>query len=224
MTKLENPGLPVVYGAPYSVYVRIVRLTQEEKSVEYELQDVDIFAESRSDNTITLRHPFLKIPTFAHNDFDLYETAAITRYIDETFPESPLTPDNITNRARMNQIISILDNYAYPSWVWGLYVELVSNPEEKLPTDKNRLDKAIDESARCLKAITDLRIDNGPYLMGSTFTLADIYAIPMYAYLTITDMGRDMVDQTWWSGWWETVQSRESVIKTQFPRENRNHQ
>ena len=34
-----------VYGAPYSVYVRIVRLALEEKGVAYRLEEVDIFAD-----------------------------------------------------------------------------------------------------------------------------------------------------------------------------------
>jgi hypothetical protein len=35
---------PIVFGAPYSVYVRTVRLALEEKTVQYELVPVDIFA------------------------------------------------------------------------------------------------------------------------------------------------------------------------------------
>ncbi len=35
---------PVVFGAPYSVYVRAVRLALEEKGIDYELVPVDVFA------------------------------------------------------------------------------------------------------------------------------------------------------------------------------------
>jgi len=35
---------PTVFGAPYSVYVRSVRLTLEEKAIDYDLVPVDIFA------------------------------------------------------------------------------------------------------------------------------------------------------------------------------------
>jgi glutathione S-transferase len=35
---------PIVFGAPYSVYVRAARLALEEKGVPYELVPVDIFA------------------------------------------------------------------------------------------------------------------------------------------------------------------------------------
>ena len=37
-------GKPIVYGADYSVYVRIVRLALAEKGIDYELVPVDVFA------------------------------------------------------------------------------------------------------------------------------------------------------------------------------------
>jgi len=210
---------PVVYGASYSVYVRIVRMALEEKSVDYVLHDVDIFSTDELPENFATRHPFHRIPTFEHDTFALYETSAITRYVDERFPTPPLIPPNIKCRARMNQIISILDNYAYSAWVWGLFVELVNNPEDNLPTDMKTVEAAIDESRNCLQAISDLRTDDSPYLAGSLFTLADIYAIPMYVYLIMTDAGREMTECDKWRQWWELVKSRDSVTKTRFPRE-----
>jgi glutathione S-transferase len=37
-------GRPKVYGAPYSTYVRTVRLTLEEKGIPYDLVEVGVFA------------------------------------------------------------------------------------------------------------------------------------------------------------------------------------
>jgi len=36
---------PVVYGAAYSAYVRIVRLALHEKGVDYDLEEIDSFAQ-----------------------------------------------------------------------------------------------------------------------------------------------------------------------------------
>src|SRR5215470_13865149 len=41
---MDTGERPIVYGAPYSVYVRAVRLTLEEKRVAYDLVPVDVFA------------------------------------------------------------------------------------------------------------------------------------------------------------------------------------
>jgi Glutathione S-transferase, N-terminal domain len=76
---------PIVFGAPYSVYVRAVRLALEEKGVAYELVPVDIFAVDGPPSEHLTRHPFGKIPAFEHTGFCLYEAGAITRYIDEAF-------------------------------------------------------------------------------------------------------------------------------------------
>jgi glutathione S-transferase len=48
------------------------------------------------------RHRFGKIPAFEHAGFRLYETGAITRYVDEAFPGPRLQPDDPRDRARMN--------------------------------------------------------------------------------------------------------------------------
>jgi glutathione S-transferase len=53
---------PVLYGAPYSVYVRAVRLALREKAVGYELVPVDIFAAGGVLAEHQARHPFGKIP------------------------------------------------------------------------------------------------------------------------------------------------------------------
>jgi glutathione S-transferase len=71
------------------------------------------------------RHPFGKIPAFEHDGFRLYEAGAITRYVDEALPGPRLQP---RGRARMNQIVSTLDSYAYGTLVWDIYVERVFRP------------------------------------------------------------------------------------------------
>ena len=47
--------------------------------------------------------------------FALYETQAIMRYVDERFPGTPLQPEDVHEWSRMNQIIGIVDAYAWPS-------------------------------------------------------------------------------------------------------------
>jgi hypothetical protein len=89
---------PIVFGAPYSVYVRAVRLALEEKGVAYELVPVDIFAVDGPPSEHLTRHPFGKIPAFEHTGFCLYEAGAIIRYIDGAFAGPPLQPADPRNR------------------------------------------------------------------------------------------------------------------------------
>jgi glutathione S-transferase len=110
------------------VYVRAVRLALEEKGVSYRLAEVDIYSPDGPPPDYLRRHPFGRIPAFEHAGFSLYETVAITRYVDEAFDGPRLQPADPQTCARMSQVISVLDNYAYRPLVWELFVERVRAP------------------------------------------------------------------------------------------------
>ena len=110
---------PVLYGLARSVYTRIARLVLEEKGVRYTLEEVEIFGSAGVPAEHLARQPFGRIPAFAHEGFTLYETDAITRYIDEAFPGTRLQPQELRARARMNQVIAIIDSYAYRPMIWA---------------------------------------------------------------------------------------------------------
>src|SRR5215475_16098998 len=96
---------PILFGAAYSVYVRAARLALAEKQVPYRLVEVDIFAPDGPPADYLERHPFQRIPAFEHDGFRLYETGAITGYIDDAFAGPSLMPSAPRARARVNQII-----------------------------------------------------------------------------------------------------------------------
>src|ERR1700737_1991841 len=153
---MKSADRPIVFGAPYSVYVRAVRLALEEKGVAYELVPVDIFAPSGPPADHMKRHPFVKIPAFEHESFRLYEAGAVTRYVDETFAGPSLQPADPRSRARMTQIISILDSYAYRTMVWDIYVERVARPTPGSAADEARIAAALPKAEVCLSALAEL--------------------------------------------------------------------
>ena len=202
---------PIVFGAAYSVYVRTVRLTLAEKNVPYHLVEIDVFGEGGPPPDYFMRHPFGRIPAFEHDGFRLYETDAIVRYIDEAFDGPSLTPDTPRGRARMTQAMRILDCYAYPSMVWGVYVEQVDAPQEGRKPDPVKLDEAIGRSRTCLEALEQLTGD-GPFLFGSTPCLADLHAVPMFAYFRLAPQGRELLDeQPRLKSWLEHMLDRPSM-------------
>jgi glutathione S-transferase len=130
---VENHGKVKLFGAAYSVYVRAVRLTLEEKGVPYERVEIDVFAAGGPPADYLARQPFGRIPAFEHEGFRLYEAGAIERYIDEVFDGPLLQPCEPKARARMNQAIGILDSYVYRTLVWDIYVERVVRARRKGP-------------------------------------------------------------------------------------------
>ena len=143
-------GKPRLFGADYSVYVRIVQLTLAAKGVDYDLVPVDVFSADGVPAWYREHHPFGRIPAFEHDGFRLFEATAITRYVDEAFAGPALQPADVKQRATMNQIIGLLDAYAYRAMVWDVYVERVSKPKDGKVSDEALIAAGLEKSKTCL--------------------------------------------------------------------------
>src|SRR5260370_16462383 len=102
----------ILHGYRYSVYQRIARLALAEKGVAYQQVEVNPFAPDVPAAYRAL-HPFGRVPAMVHDGFALYETAAITRYVDRAFAGPALQPADAKALARMDQIIGVVDAYGY---------------------------------------------------------------------------------------------------------------
>lgn len=223
MTSEHGPataaGGVTVFGAAYSVYVRIVRLALAEKGVACELREVDIFAAGGPDPAYLARQPFGRIPLFRHGDFWLYEAGAIARYVDDTFDGPPLQLTAPRDRARMNQVIGILDRYAYRTLIWDIVVERVFAPADGRVPDEARIAAAVPRAKTCMTAIEDL-MDGGAWLAGPAPTLADLHAAPMFAYFTrAAEATAVLARRGRLATWWQAMAERPAMAATRFPLE-----
>jgi len=202
---------PILYGADYSVYVRIARMALEEKGVDYELVPLDIFAAEGIPAWYVEHHPFGRIPAFEHDGFRLFETNAITRYVDEAFDGPALQPADARGRARMGQIIGMLDAYGYRSMVWEVAVERL----EKAEPDESLIAAGLEQAQTVLKVLTSLKA-KGPWLLGDQLTLADLHAAPILAYFVKVAEGRDLLARfADIRDWYARVAERPSFVRTE---------
>lgn len=154
------------------------------------------------------------MPAFEHEGFSLYETGAITRYVDEAFSGPPLQPAEPMARARMNQVIGIIDNYGYRPMVRTVFVERVMAPRRDEAPDEDRVASALGKAATCLAVLEDL-LGEKTFLTGEDISLADLHAAPMFAYFLQTPEGRDlMAGCPGLERWWAEVAARTSMEKT----------
>lgn len=216
----QKSDRPQLHGASYSVYVRIARLALLEKSVTHDHREVEIFAAGGPPAAYLELHPFARIPALVHGDFTLYETGAITRYVDEAFDGPSLQPTSPESRARMNQIISIADNYLYRPLVWGVYVARDDAAKNNTPLDQPTFDDAVAKSRHCLAVVAGLCGDR-PWLSGDSLSLADLYLAPMIAYGCVAAEGRALLqEQPYLATWWNRMKARPSMTATRFAEEN----
>lgn len=211
---------PVVFGAAYSVYVRAVRLVLEEKQVDYRLEEIDIFAPGGPPAEYLARHPFGRIPAFEHAGFRLYEAGAITRYVDDAFTGPTLQPREPKPRARMNQVISILDSYAYRTLVWDIFVERLRAPQQGRQPNEDRIRSALLVAAKCLTALQGIMGD-GLFLCGADVSLADLHAAPMFSYFVLAPEGAALLaEHDGLRRWWDRMSQRASMTATHSPLED----
>ena len=202
---------PILYGADYSVYVRIARMALEEKSIDYELVPLDIFAAEGIPAWYLEHHPFGRIPAFEHDGFRLFETNAIARYVDEAFDGPALQPADARGRARMSQIIGMLDAYGYRAMVWDVAVERL----EKAEPDETLIAGGLSQAETVLKVLTSLKAD-GPWLLGDQLTLADLHAAPIIGYFVKVAEGQKLLAEfPEIQAWWGRIAARQAFAVTE---------
>jgi glutathione S-transferase len=199
-----------LHGYRYSVYVRIAAMTLLEKGLSWTHVEVDPFAGPPADYLKI--HPFGRVPALVHDGFVLYETAAITRYLDEAFPGTSLQPADARRRARMNQIIAIVDAYAYWPMVRQVFAQRVFAPALGQRPDEAIVAEGLGGSARALAAL-DALAEAGPFLTGETPSLADLHLGGMAAFFTMAEEGRaELSRHARLSAWWSAFSARPSLI------------
>ncbi|MDH3453043.1 MAG: glutathione S-transferase family protein [Gammaproteobacteria bacterium] len=205
---------PIVYGPGYSTYVRTARLALEEKAVAYKLEEFDFIQGGMPPEQLA-RQPFGKVPAFEHDGFALYETDAITRYVDEAFPGPALQPDGARDRARMNQILSILGSYTYAPTVGALVIQRLVVPMAGGEPDEAMIDKALPEVDKCMQVLEGL-LGTHAYFVNDKLSLADLHLIPIYAYFCMTPESAGILEKTpGLRQWWDGISARDSVEATQ---------
>jgi glutathione S-transferase len=185
----------------------------EEKAAEHELIPVNLINGEHKQPAHVARNPFGTVPAFAHDGLEIYETSPILRYVDQVFPGVSLTPDDPRQRARMNQVISIIDYHGYSSMIGQIAVHrlfsvlLVNGPDEEV------VKAGTPRAALCLKEIDRIKGDD-PFLAGSQLSLADLYVVPILFYLRMTPERELMTPYRGLETWMQRMTERPSFKRT----------
>jgi len=205
-----------LYGYQYSVYSWIARLALAEKGKDYSWIEVNPFATDVPESYLAL-HPFKRVPALVHDSFQIYETGAISRYVDEAFAGPRLQPTDPRHRARCNQFLSIIDSYVYWPLVRQVFSHRVFRPRLGRPSDATEIQKGLEAAPQVLAALERLVADT-EYLCGAELTLADIHLAPMIGYFAMAEEGEALLKRhRKLSHWWSTMSAR-SAYRATMPR------
>jgi glutathione S-transferase len=209
-------GELVIYGVPGSPYVRKVLLTCLEKGAPHRLSPLGM-GENKSPAWLAERQPFGRIPAVEHDGFRLYETQAIMRYVDEAFDGPALQPKDARARARMSQVMNIVDAYVMPSMSAGIGWNRIVAPKFGMPVSEAAVQAAIEPSKVALGALEKL-LDGNPYMAGQELSLADLMLIPHIDLLPASPEGAEIIKGSPLLAWRDRMMSRASVAATDMAK------
>jgi glutathione S-transferase len=202
----------ILYGSPFSNFVRSARLAFEEKGVDYDLEPAKI-----KEPEYLLLHPFARMPALRHGDFRLGESIAIMRYVDEAFEGPSLQPSDVRERARMMQWISAFNDYFVAIVGRRILAEIFAILVLGRPRNQATIDAALPEARQLLK-ILDGFLAKQVFLTGDKLSLADLMYVPHLFYLAGTPETANLLEAVPnLHRWHEDMSSRPSVQATEPP-------
>jgi glutathione S-transferase len=200
-----------IYGNPMSTCTRRVLMTLAEKQATYDLVVLDFAKGEHKQPANLARQPFGQMPALEDNNFTLFESRAIMRYIDETVPGQSLTPKDPRQRALAEQWISVESEDFNPS-VSTIVFQSMFMPMMGGKTDEAKVEEA-KKKLDPIVAILDKHLAKGPHFAGDQFTLADISYMPYTEYAMQTSAKDLLLSHTNFAAWWKRVSERPSWKK-----------
>ena len=191
-----------IYGVAPSTFTRTARLACHEKGIDYEL--VPMFP-----GQMGALNPFQKIPAIAHGDMTLYESTAILRYLDRTFPGPKLWPQDTRGEALCDQWTSAVCDSLVNS-----ALRYLANHYGFLPVPQEMSDKFL-AKARDVVPVFDQQLVRSRYLVGDSVTAADLFLAPIVFFFPVVPGLKEIGDAAPNLGrWMKDMAARPSMAAT----------
>ena len=149
----------------------------QEMGLPFELKQVDRANNAHKSAEYLKLNPNGLIPVLVDGDLVLYETAAICLHLTDTHPDCGLAPAVGTkDRAHFYKWLMWMTNTLQPAIIMYFYTDryTASTDESVIAQMKAKTQERI---GSMLKQLDDqLAASGGPWMMGSTFSVLDIYA------------------------------------------------
>lgn len=196
-----------------------VRLCLAEKNLPWQSRFIDLMKLDQLRPDYLKLNPNAVVPTLVHDGRTIWESSFINEYLDETFPEVPLTPRDAWARARMRHWVKFEDDVLHPvirpasfnlmirHAIAALPPEYVDERLANHPNPSRAADfktaagkpadaKAVEDAAvRIKQAIErmDGWLSQNRWFAGDSYSLADVAAAPFI----------DRLEELNFVGFWE---------------------
>ena len=192
-------------GYHLSVYTWAARMALAAKGVRFGTREIDPF-EPENREAMRKLHPFGKVPVLEHDGFRVYETQAIMDYVDGAFDGPALTPVTPKHRARMRQVMGIVDSYVFQPLVLGVFVHRVYRPLVGESVDEAAIAAGLETAGPVLDALEEIAAEEQTLVPGR-LCLDTCLLWPMLGYFRMAPEGAEMMSArpalAAWAAWAE---------------------
>ncbi|XP_045830112.1 glutathione S-transferase APIC-like [Trifolium pratense] len=202
-----------VHGSPYSTATMRVTATLCEKQLEFELLYINVRNGDHKKEPFLSHNPFGQVPAFEDGDLKLFESRAITQYINHEYADkgTKLTISESKKMAIMwmwSEVESLHFDQAASKLVWELGIK----PLFGAPLDP----KIVEENEAKLDSILSVyekRLSESKYLGGECFTLVDLHHLPSLHYLMKSQIKKLFESRPYVSAWVADITARPAWAK-----------
>ena len=165
-------------------YSRRVRIALIEKGIDFEPIEIDMSAREHRSPKYLARTPYGRVPTIEENGLVLYESSAILQYLEATRPLPALVPTDVRGRALVDMHLRLCDGQLSRPVGAIIFPKRFMPPEK---WDRPAMGLAKTEIEKHF-AIVEETLGSRQYLVGETFTLADIAYLPFLHFLPLMEI------------------------------------
>ena len=156
-------------------------MTLLEKNLEFELREVDLENKPSWFETIS---PYSKVPVLCHGNIQVYESTIINEYLEESFPERRLLPDDPSKRANARIWIDF-DNTKFVPVFYKLLLAQESSLQKILVAQMAERLVFLDQEGFSSAS-------KGPYWFGQKLSLVDLSLYPHFERFPVLTEYRGM--------------------------------
>jgi glutathione S-transferase len=161
-----------IVGSFVSPYVRKILAVIALKELDYEIDPITPFYGGDEFERLS---PLRRIPVLVEGDFTLCDSSAIAAYLDEAYPEPPLLPPDLRDRARARWLDEYADTRLGDVFIWGLFYQKIVHPIVwGEPGDSDRIERTLGEDAPREMDWLETQLPGEGFLFGDAIGLADI--------------------------------------------------
>ena len=160
-----------ILGKATSINVRKVLWTCAELGIEFDREDWGAGFQSTAQESFVALNPNAMVPVILDGDFVLWESNTICRYLCNKTGDTQLLPAGAQARARVEQWMDWQATELNNAWRYAFMALVRDSPAHR---DRDQIQTSIETWNRQIGILDRQLAAVGPYVIGDTFSLADV--------------------------------------------------